>query len=139
MTKGRKTGGRDIVKGQVLNPSGRPKLPEYIKEARKMTQVKFADILYKHINSTKIELEKIMNDPKTPALDLIVVMVLAEAVKTGDEKKLNFILDRTIGKVKEVREHHHNITGAVFDLKKLNTTELETLQRLIAKCEKVDE
>ena len=139
MTKGRKTGGRDIIKGQVLNPNGRPKVPEHIKEARKMTQIKFADILYKHINSTHGELQDMMDNPETPALDMIVVKVLAEAIKHGDEKRLNFILDRTIGKVKEVREHHHNITGAIFDLKKLTAKELETMQELIAKCERLEE
>ena len=48
---------------------------------------------------------------KTPALDLVVIKVLIEAIRKGDEKRLGFLLDRTIGKVKEEIE----VTGTPHD------------------------
>lgn len=138
MAKGFKTGGRNIKKGQVLNPNGRPRVPEYVKSARKLTQVKFAEVLYKYINATFEDLKEVIENPKTPSLDLIVVKVLTEAIKHGDEKRLNFILERMIGKVKEVREHHHRGISTAVNLKKLDDDQLRQLAEIVKKGEIVE-
>ena len=134
-----KTGGRDIKPGQVLNPNGRSKIPEHVKAARKLNQVKFAEVLYQYINSTFAELEAALKDPKTPAIELVVVKILAEAIENGDEKKLEFILNRTIGKVIEVRKHHHTGIGQSFNLKNLTVDELKNLKGMVSKCDKTEE
>ena len=45
MAKGIKTGGNDIKKGECRNPTGRPKTPEYLKTANKITKVDVMKIL----------------------------------------------------------------------------------------------
>lgn len=106
MALGKKTGGRDIQKGQVLNPKGRPRLPEYLKKARKMNKALFQEILQKYMSCNITQLKKHLDDSqraesKITALEVVVIKVLYEAMKKGDEKKLDFLLTRLIGKVKD--------------------------------------
>ena len=55
------------------------------------------------------ELAVIAADPKTPAIQVMVAAVMLKAIETGDYARLQFLLDRSIGKVKEVVEqHNHN-------------------------------
>lgn len=111
MAKGKKTGGNDIKKGEVRNPTGRPRTPEYLKKASKLTKVRFQEILHKYCNHSLEDLKMSYINKKTPALDLVVIKVLIEAIRKGDEKKLGFLLDRMIGKVKEEIE----VTGTPHD------------------------
>ncbi len=102
MAKGKKTGGKDIQPGEIKNPAGRPKTPEYLKKARKMNKIMFEAILQKYIYCTRAELITAYKAPDTPAIDLCVISVLKESATRGDQKRLEFILDRLIGKVKDV-------------------------------------
>lgn len=104
MTMGRKTGGRDWVKGQSGNPAG-SKLPEDIKEGRKINRMEVERVFNKLMNAAKDELISIGNDPKTPILEAITARVMAKAYNQGDHQRLNFLLDRLVGKVKETIEH----------------------------------
>ena len=45
-----------------------------------------------------------MKDPNTKALELLIGKIMAEAISKGDHMRMNFILDRMIGKVKDVVE-----------------------------------
>lgn len=99
MAKGKKTGGRDIKPGEVRNPHGRPKLPEHVKKAKRLNKGRFIEILNEHIMSTAPQLKSKIDDPSTPALELCVIKILFEAIKGGDHKRFEFILDRLIGKV----------------------------------------
>jgi len=99
MTYGRKTGGRDIKKGQVLNPNGRPRLSSEEKAMRKLTATHFNKVANKYVLSTVAQLEAKFRDVKTPALDLILIKILIEAADKGDIGKINFFLERLIGKV----------------------------------------
>lgn len=101
MAKGKKTGGNDIKKGEVRNPAGRPPTPEYLKAGKKITKLKFQEILHKYCNHSLEELKLVFSRKTTPALDLVVIKILIEAIRKGDEKKLGFLLDRIIGKVKD--------------------------------------
>jgi len=106
MAKGKKTGGNNIKPGEVRNPNGRPKLPEHVKKARSMNKAEFTEILNKYMMLPLYDLEKHIQDIETPAVDLIVLKMLWESIKKGDEKKFAMLLDRWIGKVKE--EVHHS-------------------------------
>lgn len=111
IAKGIKTGGKNIKKGEVRNPTGRPRVPAYMKTANKLTKVRFQEILHKYCNHNLEDLKMAYINKKTPALDLVVIKVLIEAIRKGDEKKLGFLLDRMIGKVKEEIE----VTGTPHD------------------------
>lgn len=100
MAYGKKTGGRDFKPGQSGNPKGPAKTG--IVQARKMTSLVFSEIVIKYMNLTLEQVNEKFKDPSTPALDLIVLKILYEGIKKGDQVRLGFLLERTIGKVKEV-------------------------------------
>lgn len=99
--KGRKTGGRDWKPGQTGNPSGRPKYPADVKEARVMNLAEASRILNKYAYSTVEEIKAAALDPQTPAIEMMILKVIVECTKTGDHHRLNFLFDRLIGKVTE--------------------------------------
>lgn len=86
-------------KGQSGNPSGRPKLPEDVVEGRKLNKIEVARIFNRLINMPATELKDVLTNPDTKAMELIVGKIIAEGIKHGDAARLNFILDRMIGKV----------------------------------------
>lgn len=102
MASGFKTGGRDFKPGQSGNPAGRAKLPEDIKEARGLNKIQFERMLNRYLAMSAPEIKTIAESPKTPALDLIVAKVIYEAIKKGDDKRLDFMLNRLIGPVKQI-------------------------------------
>jgi hypothetical protein len=53
---------------------------------------------------TKAELKAIALDPRTDAADLMLCQIVIYAIETGDYRRVEFILDRTIGKVKDTLE-----------------------------------
>lgn len=100
--------GRPFKKGQRANPKGRPKTPSDIKEARGLTRFKFEKLVNKFLGMTKEEISLAIKDPNTPSLDLMVGSIVHQAVVRGDERRLEFILDRVIGKIPKQVE----LTGA---------------------------
>lgn len=99
MAKGFKTGGKNFQKGVVTNPAGRPPLSPEIKEARRLTQTRFIELTNQYINMSKEELKAAEQNPKTTILELMVLKVMQHAIAKGDQLRLNFILERLIGKV----------------------------------------
>jgi len=137
MALGRKTGGRNFEPGVTTNPKGRTPVPEYLKKARKMTKLKFEEILQKYIYCTSDELKEALLSKETTALELCVVKVLHESIRRGDQKRLEFILDRLIGKVKselDVTSNGETLTKET-DLTKLSDKDLLNLDKIMAKCQ----
>lgn len=99
MAQGKKTGGRDIQKGQVLLGAGRPKLPEDLKSARKLNRIEFEETVNKYLFMSFRELQEKMRDPEIPMLDLSICTLLVKASSLGCQKRLAFVLDRVLGKV----------------------------------------
>ncbi len=105
MAKGKKTGGRNFQPGQSGNPNGPTPIPEDIKQARKLNQIEFERIANKFLFMNRKEIADHVNKPETPALELLVGSIVSKAVSTGDQVRLNFLLDRLIGKVAEKHQH----------------------------------
>lgn len=57
------------------------------------------------------ELVQFTQNKSSPVLETLIARVLLEAIKRGDQVRLNFLLDRLIGKVKD--EIDHNIKGSI--------------------------
>ena len=91
--------------GQSGNPSGRPKLPEDLKKARRLNQIEVGRLMNRFSDMSIGELRKLMENPSVSTLDLMIGKIVIEAIKHGDQSRLNFILDRMIGKVTEKVEH----------------------------------
>lgn len=91
--------------GESGNPGGRPKLPADVKEAKKLTTNKLILTLNKLLFMTDHEILKVIRDPKAFKIEKIVARILQKADQQGDASRLNFLLDRTIGKVTEKVQH----------------------------------
>jgi hypothetical protein len=105
MPPGKKFGGKDWVPGQSGNPKGREPIPPEIKQARRLSRIRFEEILQKYLHSTLEEMKAAIADPKTDAIELIVLRIMIEGIKKGDEKRLGFLLDRLLGPVKQLVSH----------------------------------
>ena len=105
MAKGKKTGGRPFPPGNILNPNGAPRVPEDLKNARKLTKVQFEILINKYLFSPKQVLAAAAQNPDTPVLELLIGSIMHKAVVEGDERRLNFLLDRLLGKVTEKVSH----------------------------------
>ena len=98
MAKGNKTGGRNFTKGTSGNPCGRPKIPDDIKELNNFNSVEFARICNDMFYMKSDDLEKVLQDRDEQVIRKIVAKTLKEALKTGDPKRVEFFLNRLIGK-----------------------------------------
>lgn len=113
MSIGRKTGGKDFLPGQSGNPAGRPPIPEEVKEYKKINQVKFIEMVNKYMFMDRASLLAMQKSPNTKAIDLMIIALIIKTVNQGDYSRLNFLLDRTIGKVVEKIEHFGKDGGPI--------------------------
>lgn len=74
-------------------------LPPDLKDARQMNANLFEDTVYKHMDKSVEEIEVLLKDKTISARDMVVIRILALAIQHGDTARLNFLLERTIGKV----------------------------------------
>lgn len=80
--------------GQSGNPSGRPK--------GVLTALVVQQCLSRFWMMSPAELEALLADPATKMGDRIVAQVMKRAEKDGDYNRLSFLLDRMIGRPKEL-------------------------------------
>lgn len=88
-------------KGQSGNPGGKPKLPDDIKQARKLSQIELERTINKLIYLPRSELKQVIENPATPMFEIMIASIIAQASQKGDQLRLDFVLNRMIGKVKE--------------------------------------
>lgn len=89
--------------GQSGNPKGRPVVALEVREATKATRETIEKRLNDLMFASKEVLESILGDPRSTALDLMVAGIVMRAANDGCTVRLNFLLDRLIGRVKEIR------------------------------------
>jgi len=100
MAKGTKTGGRDFKPGYKGGP-GRPRLPDDVKGFKRMTQTELETIFNKYINLPVSQLKEARSNPNMTGLEAMVLSIMLQAINKGDQLRMNALLDRLIGKVKE--------------------------------------
>lgn len=91
--------------GQSGNPGGRPKVPPDLKKARELNKNAIAKIILDQLNMTISELTKISKATDKPAMEVLAATLVVFARKYGDFSRINFLLDRSIGKVTETIKH----------------------------------
>ncbi len=99
MAKGKKTGG-----GPLFGPGnqyGRPKVPEDIKEGRRLNKSELERIMTKLLNMEPDELKAHLAKRKMPCKEMLIGTIILKAIQGGDHYRTTFLLDRLIGKVKE--------------------------------------
>ena len=95
------SGLKPFVKGQSGNPGGRLKLPDDIKEARKLNQIELERLVNKYLWLTADEVKALDKNPATPMMERMILSIVSIAAEKGDQQRLEFILCRLIGKVKD--------------------------------------
>lgn len=135
MTKEKRVPANGFKNGIAANPKGRTPLPKdlkaEIKTIKKLTPSLVAALITKYCHKTKSEIMEALKDPNTSAIDLTICTVLSKAMNNGDHLRLEFLLNRTIGKVAE------RIEQVTFDhtmLAKIDTIPTELLLDAIAEA-----
>lgn len=101
MAKGKKTGGRNFVKGQSGNPDGRMHLPPEIAAARRINTAQYVSIINDLSGMSVEELVVIAADEKENILRACVAAAMLYTRQNGDPARLDKLMDRAIGKVAE--------------------------------------
>lgn len=87
--------------GQSGNPGGKVKLPEDIREARKLNQHELERIINKYLYMDRESVKAAISNPATPMMELMVASIVAQAAQKGDHQRLDFVLNRLVGKVRD--------------------------------------
>lgn len=97
-----------IKKGQVLNPTGKPKgllTGDKVKKA-------ISD-LYK---ADKEKLEKVLKSRTSTALDMHIAAIIVKGIQKGDAHSLEMLLQRAIGKIREEQPEDNEALKSFFKL-----------------------
>lgn len=90
-----KTGGRDFSSTNQptfeQRQAGKHKDLQYV---RRITKLQLLILLEKHLIISKEEAREVVQDPETSMLELMVASIVHKGIVQGDERRLNFILDR---------------------------------------------
>ena len=97
MAKGKKTGGRDFKPGDPR--AGRAPLPPELKDAKRLTKGMFEAMANRFLWMTPGELQAAHDDPKTPAIERLIISILAAGEADGDQARAEWFLNRLLGKV----------------------------------------
>lgn len=84
--------------GQSGNPNGRPKVPIDLKEAKNVNKIEFERVLNKYMYLAVPDIDTAMKSRELPMIEMIVAKIVAKAFNEGDQRRLEFIIDRLIGK-----------------------------------------
>ena len=87
--------------GQSGNPNGRPRMTDEEKALRKLNRREFEELLNVLLHTSVEELQNIANDKTNTGMTMMLASVIAKAIKYGDQKRVDFFLNRLIGKVPE--------------------------------------
>lgn len=108
--------------GKSGNPKGRPKKPETILfEIPIITKQEVIDAYNKFMHMPIPELEKYVQNKQGTAFEYTVARILAMAAVKGDPLRLDFLLNRLIGKVADKIDHSvtHNPFTQMTEQEKL--------------------
>lgn len=80
---------------------GRPLIPEDVKGCRALNQIELERLLNWLIHLPMEELKDLGKNPETPSMVCVVCAIILLAVKNGDPMRIDFILNRLLGRVKD--------------------------------------
>jgi hypothetical protein len=92
-------------KGDKIKGKGQPRVPDDVRGARLLNQRDVELIMNKHLEKSAQELVDYTQDLRNPAKEILIARIIVEAIKHGDHNRLQFVLDRLLGKPKEQVEH----------------------------------
>lgn len=87
--------------GQSGNPGGHAKVPEDVREARQISQFEFERIVNKYLFLNDEDTKEDLARPEATNFERLVGGIIQKAISKRDEKKAEWILSRTLGKMRE--------------------------------------
>lgn len=117
--------------GQSGNPSGKPKMPEELQKANKLSAKKFIEYVNRYINMDREDIKEDMKRPEATMLELLVAGMISRAVSQQDPVRANFILDRTIGKVIDRMQIDVEVIAKPMIIHRIDGSEVELGHKLI--------
>lgn len=87
--------------GQSGNPKGFDGIPKEVRKAKGKNRIELEKTLNEFLTLDRDGLELRLKNPKATILELALGAIVTRAIDDGDQVRLNFMLDRLIGKVKE--------------------------------------
>lgn len=96
--------------GESGNPAGRPKMPPELKAANKLTRVQFDTLLNEVLDMTTEQLNQLMSGPDTKQIAKMVGSIVQRAVENGCPVRMNFLLQKMLGKVEWADDRSLNVT-----------------------------
>lgn len=87
--------------GVSPNPGGKAKIPTDIAEARKISQFEFERIVNKYLFMNNEEFSADVTRPAATQFERLIGGIISKAISTKDEKKAEWILARTLGKMRD--------------------------------------
>lgn len=125
-------------KGHKKPGPGRPRIGPEMKANKIMNQM---DLL-KHCNDLvqmgTAELSALMKDPNQPVIRVAVASILLHGIKKGDQSRIEMILNRMVGKVRDVVDLTSS-DGTMtptknVDVSKLSVEDLQKLKGILKKA-----
>lgn len=99
MARGRKTGGRDFRPGVSGNPGGRKPMSPEMKAVRKLTPSYIQTLISRFLRMSREEFQRYLSFGDPNIAEIAVSAIIAKAISEGDYMRLDFLLDRVIGRV----------------------------------------
>jgi hypothetical protein len=96
-------GGVKFKKGDPrINRKGPPKKPEDLKYAEKNLTKTILELKIKEfLLMDRDSLQSVIKDSKAPMIDVTLCSIIAKSATGADEKRLDWVISRLLGKVKE--------------------------------------
>ena len=94
-TRKAKIVGKPIQKGQVLNPTGRPKLPQ---EVRAMKEASIEQLIVSYHKFAFTDLKELNSNPPINLIEQGVRQTIANFANSGEVDHISRLWDRVLGK-----------------------------------------
>ena len=112
MTRPQNKNLKPFKKGQSGNPNGRPKVRDGLQDVKLLSKTDARRLVQKIIDMTPEELMDFAIRKDVPALETMLAAVAVKAISEGDHSRINFLLDRTVGKV--IDKHEHEVVNVTY-------------------------
>lgn len=112
---------------------GRLQMPDELRGCKLMNQREVELLLNRHMKKSVKELVKFAQDDKNEVQEVLVARILVEAIRSGDQNRFEFVLNRLLGKPKEVVEHNHKVSYHDEIMRMIEETEEENAKDVTPK------